>query len=296
VINTTQKDDSVKEIIYILAIAARFEREGQYNIAKILRASVDAITRRVAFNLNLTMDRSKLIEELDQIKEILTNHGVNPDFGAALKRGKNAMIKGNLPLIGEIPHPYVCRRCGQSYLRKPITNCLTCGSWPSSFQQFSPVYWLSEFDPLTLLEHLRKTPKEVKKLLEGLDEDIFTKLPTNGGWSIRQVVTHLRDAQGVLSTRLKLILEQDNPILTSQAVFDWATREDGKPASTNDIFDMYWSARKKSLDILETIPLKDWWRTGEHEEFGKLTLTQQVSYFAAHEITHLRQLNNLRPS
>jgi hypothetical protein len=33
-----------------------------------------------------------------------------------------------------------------------------------------------------------------------------------------------------------------------------------------------------------------WWRTARHREFGSLTLTEQVSYFAAHEPTHLRQV------
>jgi len=43
------------------------------------------------------------------------------------------------------------------------------------------------------------------------------------------------------------------------------------------------------------MPLADWWRTGEHEEFGTVTLRQQVSYFAAHELTHLPQIEALRP-
>lgn len=45
---------------------------------------------------------------------------------------------------------------------------------------------------------------------------------------------------------------------------------------------------------LESIPLRDWWRIGQHEEFGTVTLRQQVSYFASHEITHLPQIELLR--
>jgi hypothetical protein len=40
--------------------------------------------------------------------------------------------------------------------------------------------------------------------------------------------------------------------------------------------------------------LADWWRTGQHEEFGNITLRQQVSYFATHEMTHLSQIESLR--
>jgi hypothetical protein len=91
-------------------------------------------------------------------------------------------------------------------------------------------------------------------------------VPENGGWNIRNAVSHLRDAQGVMEFRIQLMIEQDNPRLESKAVFEWAADE-------------------KSL--------KDWWRTGEHEEFGTLTIMQQVSYFATHEITHFPQIEAL---
>jgi hypothetical protein len=45
---------------------------------------------------------------------------------------------------------------------------------------------------------------------------------------------------------------------------------------------------------LESLPLADWWRTGQHGEFGVVSIKQQVSYFASHELTHLPQIERLR--
>jgi len=45
---------------------------------------------------------------------------------------------------------------------------------------------------------------------------------------------------------------------------------------------------------LEGMPLADWWRTGEHEEFGTVTLLEQVSYFTKHERDHWRQIYLIR--
>jgi DinB superfamily len=84
--------------------------------------------------------------------------------------------------------------------------------------------------------------------------------------------------------------EQDNPSLSFQPVFAWAEKEGDKPATTRDIFATYRASRNESLALLENLPLKDWWRTGLHEEFGRVTLKDQVNYFAAHELTHLRQI------
>jgi len=52
----------------------------------------------------------------------------------------------------------------------------------------------------------------------------------------------------------------------------------------------YLSSRERVLERLRAAPAEAWWRSGRHGEFGRLTLTQQVSYFAAHEPTHVRQL------
>lgn len=53
------------------------------------------------------------------------------------------------------------------------------------------------------------------------------------------------------------------------------------------------ASRTETLLEQESLPLSDWWRAGKHEEFGTVTLRQQVSYFAAHESTHLSQIKAL---
>ena len=179
-------------------------------------------------------------------------------------------------------------------LGEPSDNCATCSARPVTFQRFPPVYWLQALDPVAALPRLRATPGEVAALVEGLTEDALTRQPPDGGWSIRQILSHLRDAQGVLRARVDVMLDEDDPELGSLAVFEWATSEEGRPPSTNQIFDDYRASREETLTRLETIPLGDWWRTARHEEFGPLFLQQQVSYFAVHECTHLPQIEALR--
>ena len=77
------------------------------------------------------------------------------------------------------------------------------------------------------------------------------------------------------------------------AVLEWAAREEERPPTTEEIFITYYESRQKGLTKLENLPLRDWWRTGEHEEFGTLTIKQQASYFASHEVTHFPQIESL---
>jgi rubrerythrin/uncharacterized damage-inducible protein DinB len=281
-------------LVHLLALATRLEEEGQYNIAKLLRAAADSQVRRAAYQLDLRPDKTALSAEVGRAMEALAVLEMGQALGAALQRGRAALDEGRLPLILETPNPFVCRTCGYTVVGRPDGNCPVCGAWPDSFQEFMPNYWFDALDPFEALVVLRRTPEETAALISGLGEELLTRQPDDGGWAIRHVLSHMRDAQGVLSGRVSLMLEQENPPLSSLAVSQWATQEESRPPSTQEIFDSYRASREEMIRQLEAIPLKDWWRTGQHEEFGPMTILRQVSYFAAHEHTHLPQIAALR--
>jgi rubrerythrin/uncharacterized damage-inducible protein DinB len=291
---TNDKTEWSDTLSHLLALAAKLEGEGQYNIAKLARAVAEALTRQAAFKIVLPSEKDKLVNEIERVIIALSRFDMKEELLAALKRGSAAMADGRLPLIKETPHAYVCRTCGHIVLNAPAEKCPTCGAWPTTFKRFLPVYWLDALEPFAALERLHQTPLDVAALLEGLSEKALSQPPEDGGWAIRNIVSHLRDAQGVLSFRLSLLLEQENPLLESKAVFEWATKEEEHPPTPQEIFDAYRASRQETITKLESISLNDWWRRGQHEEFGPVTLRQQVSYFASHEITHLAQIELLR--
>lgn len=281
-------------LVRLFALAARLEGEGQYNLAKLARAAADSLSRRAAYKLETPADAQELSAELKEIAGVLIDLEANADLVTSLKKGADILAEGRLPLIDDTPHPYVCRTCGHLVLKQPPGNCPVCDAKAGTYQRFPPVYWLDAFEPLDVLERLRQTPDEVEKLLEGLPEPVLSQQAQDGGWSIRNVLSHLRDAQGVLSFRVDLFLKEEHPILESKAVFTWATQEEDRPPSTHEIFETYRVSRVETIRKLENLPLAHWWRSGEHQEFGTVTLRQQASYFAAHELTHFPQIEVLR--
>ncbi len=288
------QDEWSRSVAHTLALAAQLEGSGQYNIAKLLRAAVDSLERQAAYRVSVPSGADDLVGEIDRAAASLAGLGVSADLVAALRRGRAALADGRLPLIDETPHPYVCRTCGYLVLAYPEQNCPTCNAYHSTFRRFMPVYWLDHLEPPAVLESLAQTPERVSALLDGLIEAQLTHQPESGGWSLYQTLSHLRDAQGVLEMRLNLMLEQDNPALESLAVFEWASREQERPPTTQEVFDAYRASRQRTIDSLAAIPPESWWRTGRHQEFGTVTIRQQASYFASHEITHLPQMASLR--
>jgi hypothetical protein len=281
-------------IVHLFALASRLEGEGQYNLAKLARACADSLCRKAAYQLHIPTDKVKLVSEIEKTIQNLSLLDADGHLLQAFHKGLAAMQSDRLPLIDETPNPFVCRTCGMLSLTEVEGNCPTCGAWSITYQRFPPVYWLDAFDPPAALENLRQTPLEVAALLEGISEEVMTQQPSPGDWAMRNIISHLRDAQELFDFRLGLLTQEDNPRLESQAVFTWATDEHHRPATTSAIFSAYQDSRQKSLKKLQSIPLEDWWRTGWHEEFGTVTIKQQASYFASHELTHLPQLELLR--
>lgn len=290
---TTIKSEWADTLLHLFALASRLEGEGQYNLAKLARAAADSLCRQAAYPIYLPTDSEKLNADIQQTIEALSCLNVSADLLFALKQGADFMAQGKLSPITVTPHPYVCRTCGHLTLTPPAEPCPTCGAWAETFQKFMPNYWFDALEPPAALERLRQTPIVVEKLIEGLSDEEMNRTPPDDGWAIRNALSHLRDAQGVLDFRVDLFLKEARPILESKAVFAWAKNEAERPPSARDIFATYCASRGETLRKLESLPLSDWWRTGEHEEFGTVTLRQQVSYFAAHESTHLSQIKAL---
>lgn len=277
-------------LTHLLALASSLEREGQYNNAKLLRAAVDSYLARLAHQLNLPTDRATLLAESDQARAVLENLGADPDLLAALDHTRATLRAGRLPAYQAVPDPYLCRTCGRLTFAASAA-CPECGAHPGTFKRFRPIYWIERFDAFEGLAFLSATPSKVAALVEASDGESAGS--SGEGWSLHEAITHLKDAQEVLEFRVDLILNEENPILEAKAVFEWATADAIQAATTRDIFDAYVASRQRTLARLENLPVKDWWRTGRHEEFGELKLYQQVSYFACHELSHLAQIYRL---
>jgi hypothetical protein len=164
------------------------------------------------------------------------------------------------------------------------------GAHPSTWERGE---WFDALDPRTVLVQMRATPGIIAGCIAGLPERALRQRPPKGGWSLRDIVVHLRDTQDALAQSVHAILTRDNPELEPVAPFAWSSLAGDLPAPTADILDAYRASRAGTVERIEAIELEDWWRTGRHSAIGTVTLRRQVSYVATHEIGYVPQIKAL---
>lgn len=108
----------------------------------------------------------------------------------------------------------------------------------------------------------------------------------DGEWSAHETLDHLHNAQGIFRGRIDQLISGGDPELASVLVW----RMEGTELTTDELFEAYSGMRSEIVALLSEIDPVVWWNTGRHEEFGRVTLAEQASYFANHEPTHLAQL------
>jgi predicted Zn-ribbon and HTH transcriptional regulator/uncharacterized damage-inducible protein DinB len=295
----SQQAEGSNDIARLVALAERFADEGWLNLNKLVEAAVYAKVRRAGWRFRPQVTRDTMQTELAASLQILKQDDLAPELIAALKTGQRALAEGRHAdlLIQEAPDAFVCRTCGYTALGSAPDRCPDCGSWPGRFRKFVAIFNGDNMEPINpahVLALLAHNAENLERLVDGLSEEETTYKPKANIWSIRDHVAHFYDTQELLDTRIDLMLKHDTPELSAIPVYALATSATRHPQTTRAVLAAFLDKRAKCIVRLESLPLKDLWRPGQHSEFGPLTILRQTAYMAYHEQTHLPQVEALR--
>jgi hypothetical protein len=147
-------------------------------------------------------------------------------------------------------------------------------------------------DTITLLS---RTPAALNALLRDLP-DVLTRRNEGGDtWSVFDVIGHLVHGERTdWMPRVRIILQ-----FGETRAFDpfdrLAQRTESEGKSLSQLLDEFDSLRGANLDELRGLNLTpvDLRRRGRHPALGGVTLSQLVSTWAAHDLTHLHQMSRI---
>jgi hypothetical protein len=286
-----KKTLSENQLIHLTRLARGLEAGGFYNAAKVCWAAAYSEEIRASLEQGLPTSQEELEREIGVALVFLEAQGAQPEVLKALAHGRQAVRENRITPYTEIPDVFVCRKCGTILFAPEASDCADCGAAAITLRNFPPVYFMEAISPAQAVASLATAIGELEDIITPLNEGQLAQAPRPGEWSIRDAILHLLVSEELLSGRLKKIISEDNPDLEAVAAWDL---DENRTLSTRLIMNRFRISRQATLKLLAEIQPTDWWRTAQHEEFGTVTLLQQVSYFAKHERDHWRQIFLIR--
>ncbi len=156
--------------------------------------------------------------------------------------------------------------------------------------------------PITTLDQVRvrnisqmqKTCLILEHVLKNLSEDQAHDLNDGPeGWSIIEIVCHLRDFDEIFYNRAQMMLTQDHPQLPA---YDHEAMAIEKNYQAEELAYVYYdlkASRERFVEFFENLTDEQWERTGVHPERDSFTMTDAVMQVGLHDLTHIEQITRI---
>ena len=149
-----------------------------------------------------------------------------------------------------------------------------------------------------LLDTFRSTPDILNGLLRNVSQAQAAAArggdenpdSAGAGWSVVQVLCHLRDAEERNLERIRLMRTQDNPVLEGYDQEQWARERNYAAAHLDEALAAFLKRRAATLAELASLTPQEWERPGLHSEAGPITILTYLQRLVRHDAIHLAQI------
>jgi len=137
-------------------------------------------------------------------------------------------------------------------------------------------------------EVIAATPGKLTVILQNLSEEQINRAPAPGKWSIREILCHLADGEGVFAFRIRQTLAQPNHVIQPFDQDDWARAYAAYTAQ--EALAVFTAVRNWNKTLLQSLPSEAFNRVVTHPERGTMTLQTVVETMGGHDLNHLKQI------
>jgi rubrerythrin len=139
------------------------------------------------------------------------------------------------------------------------------------------------------------TREELLAFIAGLDQAVLTQHSPEEGWSIRDNLAHLADAERAHRRFVAAVLEGRPTRLEGFDLDRWNQEHVARRAgqSIPEILDALHAERQQTLAFIAAIPADAWDRRGQHPALGDVSVEQVIKIIGVHERMHLKEIRKL---
>lgn len=145
-----------------------------------------------------------------------------------------------------------------------------------------------------MISNLKKSYQILGMMLDGVTQAQAEALRDGeDGWTILEVMCHVRDYQEIFMRRAQRMVNEDNPTLVP---YDEQAREamiiEGDYANQNllDVFQDYVETRQQLITWMESLADDDLDRIGTHPMIGTIAVTTSIFHTVLHDADHSEQI------
>lgn len=113
------------------------------------------------------------------------------------------------------------------------------------------------------------------------------------GWSVIEIVCHLRDFDEIFYNRAVMMLEQDHPRLPAFDHEAMAIERNYQADSLVDAYGALQDSRARFAAFFEALTPAQWARSGVHPERDSFSMTDALMQVNAHDLDHLEQITRV---
>jgi len=145
--------------------------------------------------------------------------------------------------------------------------------------------------PKDILDALRATPTVLEALLRDCTQEQAQRARGGDeGWSVVEVICHLRDAEERALERMRVMRDQVDPFLPGYNQERWAQERNYAAVQLHEAVAAFVRFRSQHMAELAALASDDWDRTGQHAELGRITIASHAFHIVSHDLVHAAQI------
>ncbi len=126
------------------------------------------------------------------------------------------------------------------------------------------------------------TPDQARALRDGAE-----------GWSIIEIVCHLRDFDDIFLHRGLMMRDESYPQLPGYDHEAMAVERDYQHEDLSDALSALQTSRERFIQFFQSLSPQDWERGGVHPERDSFTMTDAAMQVGLHDLDHLEQITRV---
>ncbi len=148
--------------------------------------------------------------------------------------------------------------------------------------------------PSWLISGLKKSHLVLGQTIAGVTQEQAQQLREEpDGWTILEIICHVRDHQEIYFDRVKRMVAEDTPTLATFDRIAMVTERNYAGQNLREVFDNFVQTRQAFIEFVSTLDDAQWDRGGQHPLTGDVTVKTPTLHTVLHDIDHAEQIGRI---